>query len=196
MSEATIINGVDYGPLAALIGTWAGDKGVDNSPEPDGEERNLFYETILFEAIGDVDNADKQILAVLRYHQVVSRKTNHEVFHNETGYWIWDKADDTIMQSFSIPRGVAILAGGNCPAPADMNAELTLSVKAVAGDLTCGVLQSPFMEANAKTTGFTHEIIVVGDNMRYSETTFLEIYGKSYDHTDMNRLQRSCITEK
>ena len=191
MSEATTIDDVDYGPLAALIGTWTGDKGVDKSPEPDGEERSLFYETILFEAIGDVDNAEKQNLAVLRYHQVVSRKTNDEVFHNETGYWIWDKADGTIMQSFSIPRGVAVLAGGNCPAPEDITAELTLSVKAVAGDLTFGVLQSPFMEANAKTTGFTHDITVHGDNMRYSETTFLDIYGKHYDHTDMNRLQRS-----
>jgi hypothetical protein len=191
MSKATTGDDVDYGPLAPLIGTWTGDKGVNRSPEHDGEERSLFYETILFEAIGDVDNADRQNLAVLRYHQVVSRKNNDEVFHNETGYWIWDKADATIMQSFSIPRGVAILAGGNCPAPEDSNAELSLSVKAVAGNLTFGILQSPFMETNAKTTRFTHEIVVVGDNMRYLETTFLEIYGKKYDHTDMNRLQRS-----
>jgi hypothetical protein len=64
-------------------------------------------------------------------------------------------------------------------------------VKAVAGDLTFGVLQSPFMEANAKTTRFTHDITVHGDSMRYTETTFLDIYGKEYDHTDINRLQRS-----
>ncbi|MFT6756911.1 MAG: hypothetical protein ACJA0M_000787 [Chitinophagales bacterium] len=113
------------------------------------------------------------------------------MFHNETGYWIWDKADGTLMQSFSIPRGVAVLAGGNCPAPEDINAELTLSVKAVAGDLTFGVLQSPFMEVNAKTTGFTHDIRSHGDKLRYTETTFLDIYGNNYDHTDMNRLQRS-----
>jgi hypothetical protein len=191
MSDATTVDGVDYGPLAALVGTWSGDKGVDKAPEPDGEERSLFYETIVFEPLGVVDNADKQVLAVLRYHQVVSRKTNDEVFHNETGYWGWDKADNTIFQSFSIPRGVAVLAGGNCPAPEDINAEITLSVKAVTGDLTFGVLQSPFMEANAKTTGFTHDVTVHGDNMRYTETTFLDIYGKNYDHTDISRLQRS-----
>jgi hypothetical protein len=84
-----------------------------------------------------------------------------------------------------------VLAGGNCCAPEDINAELTLSMKAVAGDLTFGVLQSPFMEANAKTTGFTHDITVNGENMRYTEATFLDIYGKKYDHTDINRLQRS-----
>jgi hypothetical protein len=190
MSEATTIDDVDYGPLAVLVGTWTGDKGVDKAPEPDGEERSLFYETIIFEAIGYVDNAEKQTLTMLRYHQVVSRKSNDEVFHNETGYWMWDKADGTIMQSFSIPRGVAVLAGGNCPAPADITSELTLRVAAKAGDLTFGVLQSPFMQANAKTTGFSHDIIVQGANMRYSETTFLDIYGKDYDHTDINRLQR------
>jgi hypothetical protein len=97
-----------------------------------------------------VNNAEKQNLAVLRYLQVVGRKTNDKVFHNKIGYWISDKADRTIMQSFSIPRGVAALAGDNCPAPEDISAQITLSVKAVAGDLTFGVLQSPFMEANAR----------------------------------------------
>ena len=48
----TVIDGIDYGPLAALVGTWKGDKGVDVAPEPDGDERNPFYETIVFEAAG------------------------------------------------------------------------------------------------------------------------------------------------
>ena len=34
---------IDYGPLAALIGTWEGDKGVDVAPEPDGTEEKLYY---------------------------------------------------------------------------------------------------------------------------------------------------------
>ena len=29
---------IDYGPLAGLIGTWKGDKGMDVSPEPEGTE--------------------------------------------------------------------------------------------------------------------------------------------------------------
>ena len=37
MNEDTTINGVNYGPLAALLGTWEGDKGTDRAPEPDGE---------------------------------------------------------------------------------------------------------------------------------------------------------------
>ncbi len=190
MSDSTVIDGVDYGPLACLVGTWKGDKGVDKAPEPDGEERNLFYETLMFEAIGDVTNAEQQVLAVLRYHQIVSRKSNDEVFHNETGYWIWDKADGTLMQSFSIPRGVAVLAGGNHAAPASVNDELSLSVKAVAGDESFGILQSPFMQEKAKTLEFSHEITVQGDALKYSETVVLDIYNKKYDHTDINRLSR------
>ncbi len=62
---------VDYGPLAPLIGTWKGDKGMDVAPEPDGAEDSPYYETIIFEDIGVVTNAERQDLAVLRYHQVV-----------------------------------------------------------------------------------------------------------------------------
>jgi hypothetical protein len=191
MSEKTTIDGVDYGPLALLVGTWKGDKGVDKAPDLEqGEEKNLFYETIIYEAIGDVTNAGKQTLAVLRYHQVVQRKSNDEVFHNETGYWIWDADSATVMQSLSIPRGVCVLAGGEM---ADYNpdGEVTIAVKAVDGDPDWGILQQPFMKENARTTEFRHEIIVEGDSMRYHESTVLDIYGKqSYDHSDINRLTR------
>ena len=43
----TVIDGVDYGPLAALIGVWKGDKGVDRAPEPDGDEMSDSESTIL-----------------------------------------------------------------------------------------------------------------------------------------------------
>ncbi len=82
----TIIDGVDYGPLAGLVGEWRGDAGMDVAPEPEGDAQSPFYETIIFEACGDVDNAEQQRLAIVRYHQVVSRKANEKVFHKETGY--------------------------------------------------------------------------------------------------------------
>ncbi|CAH0990929.1 hypothetical protein SIN8267_01030 [Sinobacterium norvegicum] len=189
MSEATTIDGVNYGPLAALVGNWAGDKGVDKAPEPgDDEEKNLYYETITYEAIGDVTNAKKQTLSVLRYHQVVSRKSNDEVFHNETGYLMWDPDTDTVMQSLSIPRGVVLLAGGKVTEYDAAN--VVIDVTATAGALDFGILQQPFMEQNAKTTAFTHHITVEGDKLVYSESTMLSIYDKEYDHTDRNRLTR------
>lgn len=184
----TVIDGINYGPLALLIGTWEGDKGVDKAPEKDGEERNLFYETILFEAIGDVTNAEEQTLAVLRYHQIVHRKTNGKVFHNETGYWSWDARTGEIVQSFSIPRGVAVVAGGQASVDPQNPAATVIEVKADGAEW--GICQSPFMREKARTVSFSHKIIVEGDSMQYSESTLLDIYGRSYDHTDINRLKR------
>ena len=40
----TVIDGVDYGPLHQLIGSWRGEKGLDVSPEQDGEDKELKCE--------------------------------------------------------------------------------------------------------------------------------------------------------
>ena len=191
MSECTTIDGVNYGPLAALVGVWKGDKGVDRAPEPNAEERNPYYEIITFEAAGDVTNAEEQTLAVVRYHQVVSRKSNDEVFHDQVGYWLWDCADDTLVETFTIPRAVAVVAGGKLGQPDSLEGELVFEVSAETGSLEFGIVQAPFMFNKAKTTGFSHTITVSGDQMRYQQTTVLDIYEKqSYDHTDVNTLQR------
>ena len=51
----------DYGPLTALIGVWRGGKGMDVAPEPDGVERNPYYETIVYTALADsISNAESQ----------------------------------------------------------------------------------------------------------------------------------------
>lgn len=185
MSNSTTIDGVDYGPLAQLVGNWSGDKGTDVAPEPDGQEATPYFETLMFEAIGDVTNAEKQTLAVLRYHQVVSRKATGDVFHNETGYWGWDSADNTIWHSLTIPRGVCVLAGGTAAA-----GDTEINVKATDGG-EWGIVQAPFMAQNARTTAFTHKIKVDGDTLSYAETTELDIYGREFDHTDENTLQRA-----
>ena len=191
MSDQTTIDGINYGPLAALVGIWRGDKGVDRAPEPDGEERNPYYETIRFETAGDVTNAEQQTLSVVRYHQVVSRKSNDKVFHDQVGYWLWDPADDSIVETFTIPRGVAVVAGGKLGEPADLAQELVFEVAADANSPEFGIVQAPFMFKQAKTTAFTHSLTVKGDEMRYTESTILDIYDKtSYDHKDANTLRR------
>ncbi len=185
MSE--VETGIDYGPLAVLIGVWEGDRGEDIAPEPDGEEHNPYYETIVFDAVGDVTNAESQTLVALHYRQVVKRKSDDKVFHHETGYWLWDAGNGTIMHSLTIPRAVALLAGGK--SHKDGNATV-FEVQAKWGDPDWGITQSPFMRDNAKTTAFTHTITVTGDELSYRETTMLEIYGRSFEHTDKNILIR------
>lgn len=175
---------IDYGPLAALIGTWQGDKGMDVSPEPDGEEASAFHETIVFEAIGEVSNAETQTLAGLRYHQVVRRNANNEVFHNETGYLLWDATASVVMQTLSIPRGVSLVAGGK------YDGSGPIAVHAAADHADWPIAQSPFMRDNAKTLRFDHTIDAQGDQLSYHETMYLDIYGKRFEHTDRNQLNR------
>ncbi len=40
------VSDIDYGRLAALIGSWRGDKGMDMSPEPEGTEENPYFRAL------------------------------------------------------------------------------------------------------------------------------------------------------
>ncbi len=186
MAAESVINGVDYGPLAGLLGRWYGDDGMDVSPEPDDTEHNPYYETIVYEPADDVDNAETQELAVVRYHQLVSRKRNNKVFHNESGYWMWDAEQDLLMLAFSIPRGVSLVAGGRA---AREDGAVTLQVRAAADDPDWPIAQSPFMRDNAATLAFERSVRITGGQLAYTQTTLLDIYGRRFDHTDENTLQ-------
>ncbi len=187
MSEQTTL---DYGPLTGLIGTWQGDKGMDVAPEPEGSEHNPYFETITFEAIGSVTNAETQELVALHYRQIVSRKSNGEVFHDETGYWMWDRQSGTVMHSLTIPGGVCLLAGGRYDEAASGSGPIVITLNASEDSEDWSIAQSPFMRDNAKTTSFRHVIKLDGDKLEYKETTMVEIYGKMFEHTDENTLTR------
>ncbi len=187
MSNADI-GGVDYGPLAALIGEWQGNAGTDIAPEPDGDEHNSYYEQIIFEAAGDVTNAEQQTLAILRYHQEVRRISTDKVFHDQVGYWLWEAATDQIIQTLTIPRGVTLLAGGSANIE---NGTTVFEVSAAQNSADWPIIQAPFMQAKARTTHFSHRIELSGDSLFYREVTTVDIYGKSaYPHSDENRLTR------
>lgn len=185
MSET---NNVDYGPLKDLIGVWKGDDGVDVAPEPDGAETNPYFETITFSAVGGVTNAEMQNLAAVHYHQIVQRKSDGEVFHNETGYWMWDREAKTVMHSLVIPRAVCLLAGGKYSGEKDAEGRTIIEVTAKIDDDSWKIIQSPFMKENASTKEFRHKIIVGNGKLSYSETTMVDIYGKLFEHTDQNEL--------
>ena len=189
---------VDYGPLECLIGTWKGDKGMDVAPEkPEAtgksipKEESPYYEVLVFEPVGDVTNAEEQKLVALRYPQSILRKSNKEQFHDEVGYWLWNAANQTVMQSLMIPRGVGLLAGGKVSEGED---GITFKVSAGIENKDFGIIQSPFMQKKARTENFSHTITVSGKSMTYSETTTLHIYGKRFLHTDGNTLQRALFT--
>lgn len=186
---------VNYGPLTELIGVWHGDKGHDVSPEPDGSENSPYYETITFAAAGDVTNAESQLLTALHYRQIVQRKSNDEIFHDQTGYWIWDAERGTVMHSLTIPRGVSVLAGGtfngeNFNVENNEDEKIVLEVSASLDNKNWKIIQSPFMQKNASTTQFDQTLIVGDGRLSYSQTTVLDIYGRIFEHTDKNELFR------
>ncbi len=181
---------IDYGPLTELTGVWQGAKGMDVAPEPDGSENSPYYETITYTAIGQVTNADTQVLSALHYRQIVQQKSNNEVIHDETGYWMWDPRNDVIMHTLVIPRGVCVIAGGNYSGRKDAQGNVHLEVAAQSDAENWKIIQSPFMRENAKTIAFRQSVTVGSGSLSYSETTVIEIYGKVFEHTDQNELLR------
>ncbi len=179
---------LNYGPLAGFIGSWSGDQGVDVAPEPTEDERSTYYEQLVFESAGDVDNADSQELVMLRYNLVAMRKKNDEVFHNEAGFLIWDAERELVMQSFAIPRGLALVAGGTAQVAAD--GTVTIRVEAAAGDPDWTISQAPFLRDKAKTERFVRTLVLAGDTLSYEQTISLDIYGRTVAHTDANVLTR------
>lgn len=185
MSEVIAIN---YGPLAALIGVWKGDKGMDIAPESDGTEENPYYETITFEEGGDLTNCEQQVLAVLHYRRIVKRKSDDGIFHDETGYWMWDAKENVIMHSLNIPRAVSLLAGGTLNDSNYQNGKLSIDISAGIENKDWGIVQSPFMKNNGLTKNYRQVLTVENGKMKYAETTMLDIYGREFEHTDENEL--------
>ena len=185
MSERT---DVDYGPLSGLIGVWVGDKGLDVAPDPDGAENNPYFETITYTETGNVTNAESQCLSVLHYRQIVQRKSDNQVFHDETGYWMWDAKEEIVMHSLVIPRAVCVLAGVTYTGAKNTEGSVIMDVAATIDDKNWKIIQSPFMQKNAQTISYCQNIIVGNGKLSYSETTVVEIYGKVFEHTDQNEL--------
>lgn len=175
-------------PLLKLIGTWKGSQGVDLAPKPNEDENNPYYETLTIERLdSDVENAEEQELSAVIYKQVVREKANDKISHSEVGYWIWDKDTNKIMNSFTIPRGVCVLASGDISIKTN---ELTLTVNATINDKNCTISQSQFMIKKAKTLSFTREFKVTENTLSYSQETVIDIYSKIFNHIDTNVLTK------
>lgn len=183
----TVIDDVDYGPLAQLLGKWRGVRGTDQALQPEGEERTAFLDELEFSTSGAACNADEQHLVAVRYHHIVRKKDNGLIFHDQIGHWIYEPSTGLVMHSLTIPRGVCVLAGGSI---AQQDGKTTFTVSASSGSKAFGIVQSPFMLDNAVTKAFKMSLIVDADEMSYTETTQLHIYGKDFDHVDESRLQR------
>ncbi|MFM2588121.1 heme-binding beta-barrel domain-containing protein [Vibrio sp. TBV020] len=187
LAEHSTINGMDFGPLAPLVGTWKSVEtgGVDMSPGQTGSVVGKggpavtpFYEVMTFEVAADATNASDQYLVALYYKQEVFRKADDTKFHDQRGYLIYDQKNQMVYNSFCVPRTTCVTAEG----PAGDTMTLTAAPR--------GIAESEYMTNNAKTTGFVMNISITDQQLTYSQTSSLDIYGKPFAHTDSSTLQK------
>jgi hypothetical protein len=174
----------NLGPLAPLAGTWEGN-GVDRHPVAAGAETEPYRERMVFEVIDPQTNGP-QLLYGLRYHVHIN---NDELltFHDQVGYWLWEPATGTILQTVAIPRGQVAMARGTAEPDAR-----TFTVKATLGSPTAGIVSGRFLDENFKTLEYTLTINVNADSFSYEQDTVLLVAGRPepFHHTDRNMLRR------
>ncbi len=178
------------GPLAPLVGSWEGGAGLDLAPDEDDRRSTAtskFREVMTFEPLGLVDN-HQQSLYGLRYTTFAWRIDEPEPFHQELGYWLWDADAKLIMRCFTIPRGVALLAGGHAEPDARR-----FELAAALGSTTFGISSNPYLDREFRTLRFSMRLVLIDDDcFAYDEDTELEILGQPlFHHTDANTLRRT-----
>jgi hypothetical protein len=176
----------NLGPLTALAGTWEG-RGVDTHPVAEGSEDEPYRERIVFEPIDPQPNGP-QLLYGLRYHVHVNKLDEPLTFHDQIGYWLWEPATGTILQSLAIPRGQVALAAGTAEPSARR-----FTVKSTLGSAVAGIVSAPFLHENFKTLEYTITITVNDDGtLGYEQDTVLQVAGRPepFHHVDKNVLRR------
>ncbi len=176
----------NLGPLAALAGVWEG-QGRDTHPVADGGLEEPYRERMAFEPI-DLQTNGPQLLYGLRYHTHINKLDEVLTFHDQVGYWLWEPATRTLLQTLAIPRGQVAMATGTAEPDARR-----FTVKATVGSPTAGIVSAPFLHENFKTLSYTLTITLEGaDTLHYEEDTVLQITDRPepFHHTDRNTLKR------
>jgi len=177
----------NLGPLAALAGTWEGDKGVDFSRIHSEEKQTRFREKSVFEPFGPVRNGP-QVLYGLRYTMTAWPLGQNEAFHEELGYWLWDDGNKQVLRCFMIPRGVLINAGGDAESDSK-----SLHLSAEVGSETYGILSNKFLDETYKTRKYILDLEIQDNgSFSYREDTqlWIPINEAIFHHTDQNTLTK------
>lgn len=180
------------GPLTPLVGEWAGDVGVDLSyhNKDDWTIETGYFERAWFKPIPIIENGDQNIQG-LNYSMTAWRHGEEAMdpFHDETGYLLWDKANGQVIRCFAVPRGLAILAGGDA-GPRDTS----LTFIATPGSDDYGLCQNKYLLERAKATAFESTFTFNSDGtFSYTSDLTLKLAatGEEMHHTDRNTLSRT-----
>lgn len=185
MSDEIISN---LGPLAPLAGVWESDQGVDTSRIHGKKTHTKFREKITFDPLGPVNNGP-QALYGLRYSTVCWRLDEDKPFHEELGYWLWDKDRNQVLRSFVVPRGVVVNAGGY----AEENSK-SFHLEAENGSDTYGVLSNRYLDDSYKTKRYSLNVTVNEEGaFSYKEDTelWIPVDQEIFHHTDENTLSKT-----
>ncbi len=189
---------INLGPLAGLIGVWEGNSGTDISPGvPDRmitETETNYRERWVFELVSPpAENHDQKLRQIIgdtnawRGTPSTANKKAAEGFHGQRGYWVWDAATKMVLNSFAVPRGIVINAGGTAEPDAT-----SFELVAEAGSETYGICQNPYLLENFKVVRYILKVKLNGDgSLDYEQDTQLQIKGRGlFHHTDANHLKR------
>ena len=177
----------NLGPLRAMAGIWQGQLGMDVNPKAQGAEHQAFIEQIELQPIDGQTNGP-QLYYGLRYHTRIFKPDDNETFHDQVGYWLWEPASGSIIQTLTIPRGQTAMAVGQTHAQAR-----EFRLEAVRGSLTNGISSNPFLEHAFRTERYVIEVQTHADgSWSYRQETTLIIPGQAepFAHTDHNHLYK------
>ena len=177
----------NLGPLTRLAGVWQGIKGVDVNPKAPGAERREFLERIEMQPIDPQANGP-QLFYGLRYHLHIAATDEDPTFHDQVGYWLYEPATGLIVQSLTIPRAQAALAGGRASPDGSK-----ITVRAERGVPGYGIISTDFLEWAFRTDSYELEVAFNADGgWSYVSTTMLQVRGRPepFKHIDRNTLAK------
>jgi hypothetical protein len=177
----------NLGPLRPLVGIWEGRKGIDEHAVADGSAQAEYVERIELQPIDPQTNGP-QLFYGLRYHVHVVKPGDVETFHDQVGYWLWEPATKTLIQTLAIPRGLVLMAAGSAKPNAT---EFELAARL--GSESFGICSNPFLQRAFRTTAYRIRVTVnVDGTWSYDQDTVLEVLGRSgpFHHRDRNTLSK------
>lgn len=175
----------NLGPLRPMAGVWEGKRGLDIKPKADGPRKQAFVERIELQPIDPVTNGP-QLFYGLRYLILISKPEQVKTYHEQVGYWLWEPATGTVIQTLAIPRGQIAMASGQA-APDARSFELVARRE----QDTYGICSNPFLEYGFKTTEYRIKVTIHDDGTwGYEEDTVMQIRGQDepFHHMDKNLL--------
>jgi hypothetical protein len=177
----------NLGPLRRLAGIWEGRRGVDVNPKAEGPETREYTERVEMQPIDPQANGP-QLFYGLRYHIHINTPEEDIAFHDQVGYWLWEKATGLILQTLAIPRGQIAIAAGHAAPDATK-----LVLEAKRGQTEYGICSTTFLELAFRTDSYHLEVDFLADgSWSYVSDTVLQVKGRAepFLHRDRNTLKK------